>query len=102
VLIQANFRVEEPKDIVDRGAKVPARSPLDLIPYIEHECVRPTESSHERRNNAPDFIWHYFLTIFLCREQVWVKVIEVDENGKVSLSMKLVNQETGLTTCLNQ
>ena len=28
-------------------------------------------------------------------QRVWVKVIEVDANNKVSLSMKMVNQETG-------
>ncbi len=28
-------------------------------------------------------------------QRVWVKVVEVDSNGKVSLSMKMVNQETG-------
>ena len=50
----------------------------------------------------PQILFGIILDDFFFREQVWVKVIEVDENGKVSLSMKLVNQETGLTTCLNQ
>ena len=28
-------------------------------------------------------------------QRVWVKVVEVDANNKVGLSMKMVNQETG-------
>ena len=62
----AGYRVEDCKDVCDKGDKV------------RSQTQQPDGGSWPHSAD-----W-----------QVWIKVIEI-EGGKVSFSMKLVNQETG-------